>query len=153
MSSARPSSEKTTKSSLIAVKTDRFGVNLRALTLSTKAALSHLHKNFCVRAMIDLSSGSEIREETTKIAVIYNDNKQGKWISKDKRTTWTRLTVRIREWNNIETPWGKNSTTCCGNLYQNTNAAQRLETRKPLKDLATARKFERITAFQYLPFA
>ena len=37
--------------------------------------------------MIDLSSGSEIREEMTKIAVIYNDNKQGKLISKDKRTT------------------------------------------------------------------
>ena len=59
--------------SLITMKTDRFGVSLKALTLST-----YLHKNFCVRAMIDLSSGSEIREEMTKIAVIYNDNKQGK---------------------------------------------------------------------------
>ena len=46
----------------------------------------------------------------------------------------------------------KNSTTWCGKFYQNANAAQRLETRKPLKDFATARKSERITAFQYFPF-
>ena len=82
------------------------------------------------------------------MAIIYKDNKQGKLISKDKRTTRTHLAVRIRERNDIETPWEKKkSTTWCGKLYQNANAAQRLETRKPLKDFPTARKSERITAF------
>ena len=108
--------------SLVAVKTDRFGVILGALMLNTKAAFSHLHKNFCVRETIDLSSGSEIREEMTKMAVIYNDNKQGKWISKDKRATRTHLTVRIREWNDIMTPW-KKILLHDAETYQNANAA------------------------------
>ena len=63
---------------MVAVKTDRFGVILGALMLSTKAAFSHPHKNVSARETIDLSSSSEIREEMTKMAVIYNDNKQGK---------------------------------------------------------------------------
>ena len=41
------------------------------------------------------------------MAIIYKDNKQGKLISKDKRTTRTHLAVRIRERNDIETPWEK----------------------------------------------
>ena len=39
--------------SLVAVKTDWFGVIFGALMLSTKAAFSHLRKNFCVRETID----------------------------------------------------------------------------------------------------